>query len=399
MISHSAIDPYLGYLFQGYYALLVLFDSEEEEASITLEIEDDIALHEEITTLIQVKHRQKIKKELTIKSIEFWKTIRIWIKIIKEENFFTLATCDSIKDDNILIELTKKERDIEKLKKELVLEAKKVLEKRKAAKVKGEKLPYENRYQGCKEFLKLKEKDIFLKKIYILDRNITIDNISEAIEERLSKTVTKINRGKIAKEIEKWWSVRVVKALKEKKEISKQELTFQVEDFIRRISENKFIVSLDARNKIPSEELEKNKREGSIMLEQINLIDKKSFRKKKALNEFWSARIQRNSWIEEDLSVINELEDYDFKLVEEWEYKFETKVDVENLLEKEKMEIGKDIYDYSVREGYLKIQPKIEEWKNKSFVAGSYQILSNDLKVGWHPDYKKILNMKGEKNE
>lgn len=295
--------------------------------------------------------------------------------------------------------MTKKERDIEKLKKELVLEAKKVLEKRKAAKVKGEKLPYENRYQGCKEFLKLKEKDIFLKKIYILDRNITIDNISEAIEERLSKTVTKINRGKMAKEIEKWWSVRVVKALKEKKEISKQELTFQVEDFIRRISENKFIVSLDARNKIPSEELEKNKREGSIMLEQINLIDKKSFRKKKALNEFWSARIQRNSWIEEDLSVINELEDYDFKLVEEWEYKFETKVDVENLLEKEKMEIGKDIYDYSVREGYLKIQPKIEEWKNKSFVAGSYQILSNDLKVGWHPDYKKILNMKGEKNE
>lgn len=401
MINHSAVDPNLGYLFQGYYALLVLFDSEEEEASITVEIEDDIALTEKITTLIQVKHRKEIKKVLTIKSVDFWKTIRIWVREVYKDNLFALVTCDGIQKNSILLEFTKKEKDrnIKGLKKELVEEAERVLKERETALERGIKLPHEKRYQGCEDFLNLKEKDALLKKIYILDNTITIDDIGKEIEKRLMKTVTQNNRKKVANRIEEWWGVRVVKALKDKESILKRELTSQIEDFISRTNENNFIVSLNNKIDIPSEETEKNKTEGSTMLKQIELIDDKNFRKQKALKEFWGARIQRNLWITEDILVIEELENYDLDLIEDWEYEFNTKADIGNVSEEEKKEIGKKIYDYSMREAYIKIQPKIEEWKDRNLVAGSYQILSNDLKVGWHPEYIKKIYEKGEEDE
>ena len=88
----------------------------------------------------------------------------------------------------------------------------------------------------------------------------------------------------------------------------------------------------------------------------------------------------------------NELDDYDYRLIDEWEHHFASMEDNLSILaipatEEDKIREGQALFK-KIREGDIRIRPKVQD----AFVMrGSYHILANQLKVGWHVDFQERI--------
>ncbi|NOW07777.1 ABC-three component system protein [Clostridium beijerinckii] len=400
---HAAIETNLGFYYQGLYSILVLLNSKSDESNIILETYDDIYLDDgDKKNLYQIKHRSKNIKKLSIKSDDLWKTLLIWSKTEnKEKSKFILVTCDYIEKGCILEEFTKSVRNIEELKKQLFEEANRVICERQEyendiclGKQKVQKYPpHEKKIKGCQAFIKMKTNDIdkILNNIYIMHSSFKIYDFEGQLETKFSDLILKETRKKLVEKLVEWWSYRTVKSMmnEELKMISKSEVQRKIWDLVYSINEERFpIINVNAK---PSkEEIEQHKEKSSIMIKQIELVNGGEVRTHKALINNWKARKLRDEWIDEDISYANELDEYDMSLIDTWSYNFEL-LKEKDLSEDEKIRDGLELYEWSLKEAKDEIDVNNEKLKTNFLVHGTYQILSNDLKVGWHVDYQEKL--------
>ena len=97
--AFSAKEPALGYYYQIIRGLVLLLDADRmERPALSFECLDDISIENaEETDLYQTKLHIK-QAQLTDRSTDFWKTIRVWSDGIKdgiympERTIFTLIT-------------------------------------------------------------------------------------------------------------------------------------------------------------------------------------------------------------------------------------------------------------------------------------------------------------------
>src|SRR5579863_10081067 len=94
----------VGYLSQIRGALLLAVKRDDSADQISLEMLDDVAFSPEDVTslkpvgLLQFKHSVTRKATLTDKSIDLWKTLRVWSDLIRankvdpQRTIFTLVT-------------------------------------------------------------------------------------------------------------------------------------------------------------------------------------------------------------------------------------------------------------------------------------------------------------------
>lgn len=406
MSEHSAIESNLGYYYQGFYSLILLLNS-SDESKITLETDDDVCLQQnDKQSLYQLKHRSKEIKKLNIKSVDFWKTILIWSKINNIKNTkFILVTCDYIDKNNDLEELTKDIRDISNLNNQLFKEAIRVINERDEYErkldlgqiKKQNNPPFENRIAGCKAFIDMDnaKRECLLNNVYILHSQFNIFNIESEIENIICVTIPKEIRKKVVEELIEWWSYRVVKSMMSSdfKDIFKNEVQNKLSSIISELkTESFYINNLNIKPSIS--EYEGHRSKSTNMLKQIDYVDGGDARKDKALINSWKARTQRDKWLEDDISRASELEEYDESLIEEWNYKFEIVKEEcfkKNLGEIEKRLKGLELYDWTYKGAKNEIDIMHKNLLYQCIVHGTYQTLSNQLRVGWHPDYKEIL--------
>jgi hypothetical protein len=86
----------------------------------------------------------------------------------------------------------------------------------------------------------------------------------------------------------------------------------------------------------------------------------------------------------------NEYDKFDSDLRDDWDSRFGLIQDeCEGKNEEEKCQKGHEFY----RDFYVAPKHNMPTFKNKgSYITkGSYQMLSDESTVGWHPDYKTIL--------
>jgi len=105
--DHSAVSSVIGYYYQGCYALIVLLDSDDDRALISVETRDDIELEaNSIISLKQVKH--KTGRRISLKSDDIWQTIAIWCQYVNEDNiYFHFVTTGIIDPDDLLTKLVR----------------------------------------------------------------------------------------------------------------------------------------------------------------------------------------------------------------------------------------------------------------------------------------------------
>jgi len=91
------------------------------------------------------------------------------------------------------------------------------------------------------------------------------------------------------------------------------------------------------------------------------------------------------------LLAIDEIEKYETKLEKEWERIFDSiveELEYMEICEENKIKCGREIYKTIELDTQINIRKNCSE---AYVMRGSYQMLADKLKVGWHPDFKQMI--------
>jgi hypothetical protein len=127
-------------------------------------------------------------------------------------------------------------------------------------------------------------------------------------------------------------------------------------------------------------------------IRQLDLIECDYTEKIEAISDYLRASTNRTLWAKRGDISENNLDNYEEELIKKWNNKRK----IINLTEKSLslVEKGNLLYlkckDNSINMGHLTVPV--------FFTPGCYHALSEDLIIGWHPDYKKIIEKGYEKD-
>ena len=123
---------------------------------------------------------------------------------------------------------------------------------------------------------------------------------------------------------------------------------------------------------------------------QLDLLEIGSRRIELAVRDYLRASAQRSRWSRENLLLPGEIGTYDRRLREEWETHFAVMQDElgEAAAEEMKIAAARQIYGWVETEFRRNIRP---ECHDPFICKGSFHILADDQRVGWHPDFEARL--------
>lgn len=388
----SAKEPSLGYFYQIKYALLILLTQSKELDNPKVRIEnlDDIEI-EDVNTLqlLQTKLHIKNKANLTDASVDFWKTIRIWSEHINnglidlETTIFNLITTEEIPTSSLLYKFKSSiSLDSE------ILEIIKSLDKISIESSNKTNAKAYLAYQS----LSVDNKKSLIKRIRILDNSIGITEINDKIKKELIYSTYPSSLDAFLEILEGWWFAKSIDNLTSRIDsISSSELQLKIANISDSFQADNLPNHFSVQLEITDEDVENLKERNFLKQLDLIKINANSKTLKRAISDFRRAFEQRSKWLRLQLLNPDEEEQYDVKLYDYWQNIFDIMCDeAEEKNIEEVIELGRGFYI----EQFAKTCPqiKIREKFNEDYLTrGSYQMLSDSKKIGWHPNYKKDI--------
>lgn len=396
---HSADDAALGFLYQGQYALLLLWRDADDDATVWVETLDDVVLASNGDTILeQLKHTLKTKPvPLTIASKNVWRTLKGWIDVLPSldlsHTWLHLVAVTGIASGSPLELLLDDGNDREKLLDTLNQEAERVLQERVEAKAaKAKALPHAERVAGCTAFLALEpdKKTAILSRMRIKPNQPTI----AAIEDQLAADLTSIlkeRRQVVARQLVEWWNGQILDLLTKKRDIgiSRFELVKRFMEIVSAIELDE-LTSGFATSILPS-----SYKAHSMLERQITLVDGSKDTIRRAIQVEWRAREERSRWSNQNPAHLTTIVNYDSRLVEEWSDRhIDMCAEAAGCAEDKSKEHGRNLLKWSHFDAPQQLEPIAPKIVSPHYVRGAYQILSITGSVGWHPDYRTQLGFK-----
>lgn len=384
----SAKEPALGYYYQIIRGLVLLLE-ENRMASPRLSFEclDDIAIEDEDNVDLYQAKLHITPAQMSDHSTDFWKTIRVWSEGIKNGYFnptttiFTLITTSSISEDSFLnLFLSGKEEDRNKILTTMETIATETSNK--------------TNKPGYEAFSKLteEEKHGLIKNIRINDSNVSIDDTMAQLNYRLEVAASSSALNSLVEAVVGWWFLRAVDMLQSdtKQTIAKATVINYIQSYRDQIRVDALPDDFFEKVEIDDAALEDSK--DKTFVKQLSLIDATNREKKSAISDYKRAYGQRSKWLRDGRVAQLEYDTFDANLQEEWQSRFELMQDETDGLEvEERKKAGHSFY----RMNYVNPQYQPPLFRNKAslyITKGSYQMLSNNKTIGWHPDYKDLLD-------
>ena len=386
--TFSAKEPALGYYYQIIRGLvLLLVENRMVSPCLSFECLDDIAIEDEgNVALYQAKLHIK-PVQLTDRSTDFWKTIRVWSEGIKNGCFnpsvtiFTLITTASIPEGSFLnLFFSDKEED-----------RKKIIATMES--IATETTNKENKL-GYDAFSALTEeqKQTLIGNIRITDSNVSIDDTMEQLKYRLELSAPIGALDSFIDSVLGWWFRNSVDMLQAgtKQTISKAAVNNYIQACRDQIRADALPDEFFEKVEIDDAALEESK--DKTFVKQLTLVDATKREKKTAISDYKRAYGQRSKWLRDGRVAQGEYDSFDANLQEEWQSRFDMMLDdTEGQSEEERRKAGHAFY----RENFVAPQYQLPLFRNNAslyITKGSYQMLSNDKTIGWHPDYKDLLD-------
>lgn len=381
----SAGPSALGYLYQIRHALVMVLASRNPALVVSIEKLDDVAFEEsgEATELLSLKHRIKSTANLSDSSTDIWKTLRIWAtKVANDEvdlssvilSLVTTATASAgsaaalLRDDG--------NRD--------ETEALKLL-RRAGAASKSETV--RNAFAAF-DTLPTETQVMLIGRVRVVDANPDILVARQQLEFILRYTPPIDFLTAFCDRLEGWWFRRAIQHLQNPNDlpgISWREVQLEVEDLAEQFRRDNLPIDFPNELDMAEADLPPDER---VFVEQLRLIALSSQRVKIAISDYWRAFQQRSRWVRENLLLDEALDQYEDRLVREWREQF--------LMMKENLksgvdqaEEGRNLFNRVVITGvHIPIRPAFQ---NPYVMRGSFHMLANALKVGWHPAFEERL--------
>lgn len=386
--TFSAKEPALGYYYQIIRGLvLLLVENRMASPCLSFECLDDIAIEDEgNVALYQAKLHIK-PVQLTDRSTDFWKTIRVWSEGIKNGCFnpsvtiFTLITTASIPEGSFLnLFFSDKEEDRKKIIATMESIATETTNK--------ENKPGYDAFSALTE----EQKQTLIGNIRITDSNVSIDDTMEQLKYRLELSAPIGALDSFIDSVLGWWFRNSVDMLQAgtKQTISKAAVNNYIQACRDQIRADALPDEFFEKVEIDDAALEEIK--DKTFVKQLTLVDATKREKKTAISDYKRAYGQRSKWLRDGRVAQSEYDSFDANLQEEWQSRFDMMLDdTEGQGEEERKTAGHMFY----RENYVAPQYQLPLFRNNAslyITKGSYQMLSNDKSIGWHPDYKDLLD-------
>lgn len=386
--TFSAKEPALGYYYQIIRGLVLLLEETRMASpSLSFECLDDIAIEDAGNVELYQAKLHITPTQMTDRSSDFWKTIRVWSKGIKDGIFnptttiFTLITTASVPEDSFLhLFLSGKEEDKNK-----ILTAMETI---------ATETSNETNKPGYDAFLELteEEKKELINNIHINDANVSISDTMAQLKYRLELSASSSALDSLINSVMGWWFLNAVDMLQSdtKQIISKASVNNYIQSCRDQIRADALPDEFYEKVEIDDAALEESR--DKTFVRQLSLVDATKREKKAAISDYKRAYGQRSKWLRDGRVAQSEYDTFDANLQEGWQSRFELMQDETECqgFEERKM-AGHSFY----RMNYVNPQYQLPLFRNRAslyITKGSYQILSNDKTIGWHPDYKELLD-------
>ena len=392
IVSHSGAYAMTGYLFQARYALLRALEEGKRNSGHALSIErfDDISFDDrgEPIEIIQTKHHTK-PSDISDMSTDLWKTLRVWITLVNSAPIsvanmrLVFLTTSTAADRSALSHLryTDNQRDIPSAVEKLIIAA---------------RVSNNQKTQSARDaFLALDDasRTLLVQNIWVFDNAPNIIDVRNEIETILYYSAPRGKLSIFTDYLEGWWFSRIISALMREDTSSSRIFLTTLQKKVLEIQEE------FSRNGLPLDEtidamppVETLPDDDRIFVRQMQLVGLSEAEKLLATHDYYRAFQQRSRWARENLLIDGESDRYDRALWEAWRRNFiavGSEVD-ETWSDSVKRRKGKRIFHWASR--YSKpLRDRDELWLS----AGSFQMLADLVRIGWHLDYESLLNSNG----
>lgn len=378
----SAEASILGYLYQVRLALLLTLERDDEQ--VFIESLDDVALEKSTgeVELVQAKLHLKRAGSLTDRSPDLWKTLRVWSTLVKngtvdlDQTTFRLVTSSVAPAGSAGEALRSAVSETRDEARALVLLRAAAAETTNAA-----NLPAYQAFNG----LSPEQQASLFAKVEVLDAAESITDIKDRILKLIELAARAGHIEAFFQRVEGWWFNRVILALTDGscQPILKRDLRAQVDDLRDSFRQDALPIDFLDLEAPLEEELRPDER---TFIEQLRLVAVSNPRIRSAIEDYYRAYAQRSRWLRDGLVLPGDLESYERRLIDEWRRRHDTMVEDlgHDATEDKKRRDGKALYGWCEQQAHIPIRPNCTE---KFVMRGSYHLLANDLKVGWHADF------------
>ena len=386
-VSFEAKDPSLGYYYQVLYSLyLMLVRREKSNLTIKLEDLDDLVINcSGNSHLIQLKHHNTDENSLSDKSLDFWKTIRVWSTEIAQDKIreinntiFSLVTTGKISDKSFLLKL--KDGSTRNTKYALT----------EMIRISADRSVYSTK-KSYEAFSSLsdEQKKLLVDNIYIIDQEVNIVAVPGLIKSQLRYSAPPDKVDALFDGVIGWWFRQCIDLLSNsgQSEIKEQDLQNEIWSIIETLKQD----NLPDSFVLDVIENPLNEYENHIFFKQLKLIALGNRSLLNAVNDFRKAYGQKNKWLQDGLIMPDELEKYENNLFDNWNRMFSIVVDkIDDTENSQKLiQAGQDFYN----EFIVKSHPNIRtNYSSAYYPIGSYHMLAEEKRIGWHPNYENLID-------
>ena len=382
---HSAAQSAAGYLYQARLALVEVLRYVYVDSGVEIAIEkfDDVSFEKDGSALelLQTKHHLRSSGNLTDSSVDLWKTLQVWADTAKVDPslpgrtrlaLVTTALAPSGSAASYLRPADAGGRDPASA--EAILVNATNASKNTAL------------FKAFATFRSLtpEMRKSLVGAIEIIDGAPLISDIASLIEERI-RMIAPRGKAPLAREqLEGWWWPRICATLQSATPVTIP--VFEVEQKIDDIRDSfaRDALPLDMEDVHPNQEKLATFDEMRFV-RQLQSIALGATRVLYAKRDFYRASAQRSHWARRNLVFDGEVARFDRTLVEEWQPRFAEMCDglAEGCQETAPDEAGRKLYTWVETSARFPLRTTISRFLN----VGSYHILADDLRVGWHCDY------------
>jgi hypothetical protein len=383
----SAVDASLGYLYQVRSALLWTLRRLKVEPNFMVGVEtlDDVTFETvggNPVDLLQTKHHRNGTGSLTDSSPDLWKTLRIWFEghrigaIPLTANLY-LVTTGRAPDGTAACHLRASMRNVEAAQQALDTIALSSTNQANAL-----------AYQSYLNFTP-SGRIAILTNVTIIDAAPSVMSLENELCQEIYWAVGREHHSAFLDRLEGWWFRRVLWQLTDKKNerIGSVEIA-QMSDLREQFKQEALPIDDDLLE-FTLDDATRVAHENSPFVRQLELTKAGKRRISAAIRDYYRAFEQRSRWLRDDLVVGLDLDKYENRLVEEWEYVFDAMRDElgDAATEDAKEVAARSILAWAERTTFP-IRPSVTE----PFVSrGSFHMLSDKSRIGWHPEFRDRL--------
>lgn len=381
----SAAAPALGYLYQVRYAL---FDALGRLAngshfSVSIETLDDVVFDTEgeATALLQTKHHLERRANLTDSSPDLWKSLRVWCEAttndeLPEGSSLVLITTGTAPEGTASFYLRPSEsRSVER-----------AVERLNSIATSSQNESLAAAYRAFRN-LTPTQRHVLLGRVSVLDQTPSIVDLEQAIRKEVYHAVEARFLEAFMTRLEGWWFHRVVRHLATSTSpVVSEDIAAALANLREQFSRD----NLPIDDEIMRASVDASGYQQSVFVHQLQLLELTEQRILFAIKDFFRASTQRSRWIRDDLLVVGDLERYEDRLEEEWARRFERmRGDLsEGAADTEQRDAGRSLYAWVEDNDHFRIRRDVTE---PAIARGTYQILSDRTRVGWHVEFRERL--------